>query len=448
MQRSESELDLCENSKKNHRKKERSQKKRKIFITGLSAEMNRKGLIAYFRSIYPSTINFASKRIGTRHEKIPGFGFLVLGSEEEVRDALKRRLFYYKGRHLKAEPYLKDEGLRRHKEDLGRKRVFVGRIPASMNSQDLWAVLEEGVGPVESAYVVSNSTTNRKKHKGFGYVMFASHAAASKAIGMKKLYVETFMVELNFERPKGRKVTKSNHNEFKDKEKRTKRNSQAKNQKKSKNDWDRKGSDDMMPEFSRDQLTFPSPAPMQRERLRLNMKRQPIPIFKDVNLKGRSQSIERAEERLHQNKLQKKANPKTKRHKKQRSAGNILKKRNNQAERVNHRRTHRAGLREPVPHNFQKIGVFNQKHPQQENNSYKGIWRPDLPHRGLATDLVVFDFLKNDKGRKRRVGPLNLRRITESFLINPDGWKTHSLTLLDHSESNIRINFGKQTQYK
>ena len=191
-------------------------KKYRVFVAGLSNEMTHQGLINYFKSIYPSTISFISKGFGSQKKKICGFGFLLLGSKEDLNAILLQKTFFYKSRHLRAEPYLKDRGLEEHKEDLDSKRVFIGRVPQNMNSTSLWRILEEDVGAVENAYVVNNTKRekkkHKKKHKGFGYAVFASSEIALKAQSMKGLYVQEFESFLNFEKVRGKKTQKNKKN--------------------------------------------------------------------------------------------------------------------------------------------------------------------------------------------------------------------------------------------
>ena len=205
-------LIASEPSRNQHQASQRQEnfqrKKKKVFITGLSNEMTKRGLIKYFKSIYPSTVNFIMKRLGVDSKKISGFGFLILKGEKHLDAILERRLFYYKRRHLRAEPYLKDQGLEKHKECLENKRIFIGRVPENINSVSLWRILEEDVGSVENAYVVTNTKRHKKKHKGFGYAIFASPDIAKRALEMKELYVERLGIFLNFEKVKGKKNLK------------------------------------------------------------------------------------------------------------------------------------------------------------------------------------------------------------------------------------------------
>ena len=193
-------------------KRNRESDSRTVFITGLTLKMKRKQLIDYFRSIYPSTINFTAKRLGS-NKKTPGFGFLLLGREEEVRAALSRKTFYYNGKKLKAEPYLAEQDLQRHKDDVERRKVFVGKIPRTMKSHHLKRALETAIGPVESLNIVTNSSYKRKHRKGYGYVIFDSEASANQAVAMSTLYVDAYKAVLNLERAKEKNSEKKlNHN--------------------------------------------------------------------------------------------------------------------------------------------------------------------------------------------------------------------------------------------
>ena len=195
-----------EESRKPQTKQTLEKKKYKVFISGLSNEMNKVGLISYFKSIYASTINFIVKKRGSStNEKISGFGFLIMGSFADAQDTLERKLFYYKRRYLRAEPYLRDRSLEKHKEDFENKRIFIGRVPKKMNSMGLWRVLEEEVGPVDNAYVVTNTKKEKNKHKGFGYAIFASPDIAKRALILEEIFVEEFGISLKLEKPKRKK---------------------------------------------------------------------------------------------------------------------------------------------------------------------------------------------------------------------------------------------------
>ena len=143
------------------------------------------------------------KICGSKNRIIPGFGFLVLSDEFEVREALREKKFYFKGRYLRAEPYLESGSLKKHKNDLQRRRVFIGRIPPSMGDYELKEVLQAAVGPVENAYGVVNCHTGR--HQGFGYATFERKEDAVRAQELRFVFVEAWGVKLSLEKVKGKK---------------------------------------------------------------------------------------------------------------------------------------------------------------------------------------------------------------------------------------------------
>ena len=179
-----------------------------VFITGLSFCMKRKGLIDFFKSIYPSTVNFTPKRLG-RNKRVPGFGFLLLGSEKEAQDALRRKTFSYEDKELKAEPYLNQEDLKTQKDDFEKRKVYVGKIPRKLNSTVLKEAMEKAFGSVEKAYIILNSSYKRKNRKGFGYVIFNTEASAKRAIDHKLLEIASFKAVLILEKLKQKNPKKN-----------------------------------------------------------------------------------------------------------------------------------------------------------------------------------------------------------------------------------------------
>ena len=170
----------------------------KVFITGLGNSMTRRGLLSFFSRRYPSTANFILKDPQQGNRRIKGFGFLVVTDREDLRAVLGAKTFYFKGRYLRAEPYLRDCQLEEHREDLQRRRVFVGRIPPEMSDLELRDALEAGIGPVESAYVVSDHRTGLSK--GFGYATFETEDDAFKAVKLGTISLGKGGGNLNFEK--------------------------------------------------------------------------------------------------------------------------------------------------------------------------------------------------------------------------------------------------------
>ena len=175
----------------------------KIFVTGLSNKMTRKGLLSYFRRLFPSVLKVIITTNGHKHQKISGFGFLAFTNEQEVKEALQRKRFLYKGRCLRVEPYLESGSLKKHRDDLKQRRIFVGKIPRDMIDRELQTILSELLGPIEHAYGVVNCHDH--SHQGFGYATFEDKETALRAIRLGSIYVEQWDQWLALERVNGKR---------------------------------------------------------------------------------------------------------------------------------------------------------------------------------------------------------------------------------------------------
>ena len=170
--------------------------------------MTRRGLLEYFRRLFPSVLKVIITRNGNRKQKISGFGFLAFRSEEEVQEALQRKRFSYKGRCLRVEPYLESGSLKKHRDDLKLRRVFVGKIPRKMTDTELQDILSGVLGPIEHAYGVVNC--HDQSHQGFGYAIFEDKETALRAIQLGSIYVGAWDCRLTIEKVNGKKETGKN----------------------------------------------------------------------------------------------------------------------------------------------------------------------------------------------------------------------------------------------
>ena len=415
--------------------------KRSVFITGLSADMKRKGLMEYFRSIYPSTINFTAKRLGS-NKKTPGFGFLLLGREEEVRAALKRKNFYFRGRTLKAEPYLAEEDLKRHKEEVENGKVFVGKIPPGMNSQYLRKAMERAFGQVDSAHVVSNSSYKRKKRKGFGYVVFSTRALADKAIAMNKLYVETFKVSLNLERAKERTSSdKNNKDLFKTKQKNSPKNKKFSQSARRQAQRDQPQQQQKVSSLS---PQYPSP---KIESARDQFDPQTQPMHLKISSKSGSKNDHRFSQAF-QNQPKPEFSPKNNQTKNQRKVAKNDDQAGGEISR-GHRQAPPQYMAPIIPVNSPGQAKATEKRlPSRSNQNNKNT------HNELARDhpftLEASYRAKRARALQRSVRNAQKGRGLQNFgyteitdAISKNGWKEYCLARLDHSASNIRINVGR-----
>ena len=162
----------------------------KVFIAGLGKTMRPKQVKRYFKYLYPSTLEFRARTTFGKGSKrrATGYGFLVLSDPEEAKKVLETKSFLYRGRYLRAEPYLEKESLKKHQDKLGQKRVFIGRIPAKLTDEDLKELLERVLGPVETCYIVRGVRASTQKQ--FGYAVFRSTEDAKRAFEMAELESE------------------------------------------------------------------------------------------------------------------------------------------------------------------------------------------------------------------------------------------------------------------
>ena len=390
--------------------------KMKVFITGLSAQMTRRGLLYYFKSLYPSTAHFSAQFIAKK-KKIPGFGFLVLRSKGDVEAVLKRRLFYYKGRYLKAEPCHKNEGLEKFKEDLERRRVFVGRIPDSMTSEDLWAVLEEELGPIESAYVVSGSKNTKKRHKGFGNAIFKSEESAKRGLMLGRVFVSDFMTEINIEKAKGKKGKKNKNNQRKLSHENWVKQTMSINCRRG-GQKERKESETESEYFQKKPQKSPSNNKIHKKRgsgidpSQRITKGIPIPVTKII----RETELEDLSKKITENLKQK---------------------------------TQRVGKKIHYHRqNSQNQEIGNKR--QKLRKAHRMVFKSQFENLNQQRKSSKVSALVHDPPPKRSYGRRNQQAAQKGtqieHLLDSKGWKKYTLKSLNHSRYNLRVNFGKTSQ--
>ena len=367
----------------------------KVFITGISNSMSRESLLKYFCRLYPSVTNFMLKTSKSRNQKIPGFGFLVLTDPEDLEDLLSIKKFYFKGRYLRAEPYLKDCKLREHQHDLHKRRVFVGKIPETMGDRELKGILEVEVGSIESAYIVSDFKTGVSK--SFGYATFKSQKDAQKAIRMGMIQLEGSKGRLRFERVRG----KDHKQLYKVKS----------------------------PHPGRIKQNKPSPAKKKSEK---NDRMENGP--------SGGRKVRLPSDGSNKNSHDEQFIPNTKEGSPRRAPptnGQQLRKKNSVEMRESMH--HQNQVRHPFLLGLEPI---YESHLPEEIPS-----RPLLARKmyGKIERRITRDFLE-DGYHKQKVREHKLKEI--ELLTSPKGWKSYSLQLLRHQRHNIRLNWSQPFKFR
>ena len=99
-----------------------------------------------------------------------------------------------KGRTIFAKPFLKGEELRSHKEEVGKRRVFIVGLPYTFTDQDLRSLLEP-FGPLEEAFIAKDHDLDNKS-RGFGYATFKRLQDANRALELGVIFTQGVKIEI------------------------------------------------------------------------------------------------------------------------------------------------------------------------------------------------------------------------------------------------------------
>lgn len=158
-----------------------------IFVGGLGSTCTAQDLKTYFKtfgriaSCEPQTWKKGGK-------KCRGFALVYCGNKKTQIAILKHNRHTFQGRVIECKQYFSSKDkLESHKNNVKRRKVFVGGLPPEIQSLDLERYFMHNVGKVEIAYVVTQHKSG--KSKGFGYVVFKSIKDRRKALGIKDFFI-------------------------------------------------------------------------------------------------------------------------------------------------------------------------------------------------------------------------------------------------------------------
>ena len=151
-----------------------------IFLTGLSTNISPRKLEEYFKRDYPSVLQVEMKRRNKRNGKITGYAFLSLSNERDLRRILKKKHFEISGRTVTATQDLRGDKLKRFKNEIKQRRLFIAGVPYSFQCEDLEELLSR-FGEIEQAFIVRDVRRGNIS-RGFGYVTFKTVKDAKEAL--------------------------------------------------------------------------------------------------------------------------------------------------------------------------------------------------------------------------------------------------------------------------
>lgn len=152
----------------------------KAFVIGLSQKTSKQIIFEFFSKRFPSLKKVEMLKKNKKTGKIKGYGFLILSSKEEFERLISLKTFQVLDRVLFVKPYYKGEELRKFKESVEKKRIYIQEIPLELDDDQLLEALEV-FGKVEDAFI-ARDVKNNNESKGFGYATFDKVEFARKAV--------------------------------------------------------------------------------------------------------------------------------------------------------------------------------------------------------------------------------------------------------------------------
>lgn len=154
----------------------------KAFLTGIDPSTPHNTLSTFLSSKIEGVT-----AVKTDLRKRQGYVFVHFEEEQKLKNFLKIKTLMFGKRKLTIKPYLKGDALRKFKQDLLDRRLFVKHLPSNWRDSDLENFFKK-FGEIDSAYIVYDKITNNSRQ--FGYVMTETQELAEKIHKMKEIEVE------------------------------------------------------------------------------------------------------------------------------------------------------------------------------------------------------------------------------------------------------------------
>ena len=139
-----------------------------VFLAGIARRTKRRDLFELFASQYKSVVKLTLAKQRQKSSMNRGYGFLILSDAAEVRAILQKRRFTIDGREFQAKEVKTGEDLRKSREDLNSRRLFLrlessAKSLDSLKNEDLRAFFEARA-EIENAYVIDTKNLNQKRN--------------------------------------------------------------------------------------------------------------------------------------------------------------------------------------------------------------------------------------------------------------------------------------------
>ena len=162
----------------------------KVFVGSIPGDMDQQSLKAYFSKfgrISNIKLTFKTKHVNR--------GYCIVScADRATYDLLLAQKIQLKGRRLECRPYMKDSQLVAFRQSYNLRRVYVYNILAKISDEEVKALFERKIGPVENAYCIRKQVgggsggrggrpgKKKKKDLVFGFVLFRREEDAQQAV--------------------------------------------------------------------------------------------------------------------------------------------------------------------------------------------------------------------------------------------------------------------------
>lgn len=175
-----------------------------VFVTGLCGLIKKEDLESFFNLQCGGSVS-----IVLPDKKSAGHAFVEMDSPETLQRILKLKNLTFNGREIQIKPYVEGKDLKRFKDEINSRRVFVSRIPKNW-SDKFFQEIFSSFGKIETAYIIRNRKS--KKSKGFGYIVYESKETALKITSLNKLTIDDSTLLLKMHEPRHKQLLKKGSN--------------------------------------------------------------------------------------------------------------------------------------------------------------------------------------------------------------------------------------------
>lgn len=170
---------------------------KKVFLTGLSGYTKESDLLGYLKNISKGVTG-----VGFPQKRNAGYAFVELESVCSMEEILKLKNLIFNGRKIQIKPFRQGEDLKKFKDEVNLRRLFVANIPKSFRNEQIKEIFSR-FGELEAAYIIRDRDSGISR--GFGYIVFSSEELANKVAKSRVVRSNNIELYVKIHQPKNKK---------------------------------------------------------------------------------------------------------------------------------------------------------------------------------------------------------------------------------------------------